>query len=126
MLFGRPDLLRMFRELSRELRHHRTRAHVYVIGGAAMSLACARNRLTEDVDARFDAGHYRLAQAVRSVARRHGLPERWLNEQAVSAIPRSPDGMARTIYSSPSLTVTGASPKHRLAMKLRAGRRKDR
>ncbi len=126
MRLGRSDLLMLFDELSRELRHHRTRAHVYVIGGAAMSLACARNRSTEDVDARFDAGHYRLAQAVRSVARRHGLPERWLNEQAVSAIPRSPDGMARTLYSSPSLTVTRASPKHLLALKLRAGRRKDR
>ncbi len=126
MLLGRSDPLRLFEELSSELGHHRTRAHVYVIGGAAMSLACARNRLTEDVDARFDAGHYRLAQAVRSVARRRGLPEDWLNEQAVSAIPRSPDGMARTLYSSPSLTVTGASPNHLLAVKLRAGRRRDR
>ena len=117
MLLGRSDLLSLFDELSREPRLHRTRAHVDVIGGAAMSLAYARNRLTEDVDARFDAGHYRLTQAVRTVARRHGLPESWLNEQAVSAIPRSPDGMARTLYSTPSLTVTGASPKHLLAMK---------
>ena len=91
MLLGRSDLLRLFDELSRELRHHRTSAHVYVIGGAAMSLAYARNRLAEDVNARFDAGHHRLGQAVRSVARRHGLPERWLNEQVVSAVPRSPD-----------------------------------
>ena len=34
--------------------------------------------------------------------------------------------MARTLYNSPSLTVTGASPKHLSEMKLRAGRRRGR
>lgn len=41
-------------------------------------------------------------------------------------MPRTPDSMARTLYSTPHLTVTGASPKRLLAMKLRACRHKDK
>ena len=40
--------------------------------------------------------------------------------------PPAADVRARTLYESPHLTVTGASAKHLLAMKLLAGRTKDR
>ena len=78
----RKKIVELFDELSKELRLEGARAQVYVIGGAAMSLAFDRERTTEDVD-------------------------------------------ARTVYESAYLTVTGASAKHVLAMKLAAGRDKD-
>ena len=63
---------------------------------------------------------------MRRVGRRHGLGDTWLNDQATTAIPRSADKRAETVYQSQYLTVTGASAKHLLAMKLLAGRNRDR
>ena len=123
---GREQILELFEELSEELRFSRARAQIYVVGGAAMSLAFDRERTTRDVDARVAAGHHRLAEAVRAVGLRHGLPDTWLNEQATAWMPRAEDARAQTVYESPYLTVTGASAKHLLAMKLRAGREQDR
>ena len=122
----RERIVKLFDELSAELRFTRTRAQIYIVGGAAMSLAFDRERTTRDVDARIDAGHSRLVEAVRRVGRRHGLGDTWLNDQATAAIPRSADKRAETLYQSPNLTVTGASAKHLLAMKLLAGRNRDR
>lgn len=125
-LLDRNRLLELFDELSAELRFSRTRAQIYIVGGAAMSLAFDRERTTRDVDARIDTGHSRLVEAVRKVGRRHGLGDTWLNDQATTAIPRTTDRRSETLYSSPYLTVTGASAKHLLAMKLLAARGKDR
>ena len=123
---GREQILELFEELSEELRFNRTRAQIYVVGGAAMSLAFDRERTTRDVDARIAAGHHRLAEAVRAVGLRHGLPDTWLNEQATAWMPRADNTRAQTLYESQYLTVTGASARHPLAMKLRAGREQDR
>ncbi|MXY25115.1 MAG: nucleotidyl transferase [Acidobacteria bacterium] len=122
----RERLVKLFDELSAELRFSRTRAQIYIVGGAAMSLAFDRERTTRDVDARIDAGHPRLVEAVRKVGRRHGLGDTWLNDEATTATPRAADGRAETVYQSRHLTVTGASAKHLLAMKLLAARGKDR
>ena len=124
--FDRAGLVRLFDELSKELLLAGTRAQIYIIGGAAMSLAFSQARRTEDVDARIDKGHARLTEAVRTVGRRHGIGDSWLNEQATWAIPRATDVRAQTLYQSAYLTVTGASAKHLLAMKLEVGRTKDR
>ena len=62
---------------------------------------------------------------MQAVGRRHGLADSWLKEQATTAIPRTPDGRAQTAYESAYLTITGASARHLLAMKLAAGRGKD-
>ena len=125
-MLNREQLIELLDEVSKELRHERVRAQVYVIGGAAMSLGFSRDRRTEDVDARIDRGHAGLVKAVQRVGRRHGLAAGWLNEQATTAIPRKPDESARTLYESANLTVTGASARHLLAMKLYSGREKDR
>ncbi len=122
----RKKLHALFDELSDELRLQRARAQIYIVGGAAMSLAFSRERTTQDVDARIDAGHGRLTEAVRKVGRRHGLGDSWLNEQATWAIPRSADSLARTLYESQYLSVSGASARHLLAMKLLSARGTDR
>ena len=123
---GRKSILELFDDLSKELRFQGARAQIYIVGGAAMSLAFSRERTTRDVDARIDTGHYRLTEAVRTVGRRHGLADTWLNDQATTGMPRAADARARTLYESPYLTVTGASARHLLAMKLLAAREQDR
>ncbi len=125
-MLNREQLRRLLDEVSSELRHERVRAQVYVIGGAAMSLAFSRDRRTEDIDARIDRGHSALVKAVQRVGRRHGIADNWLNEQATTAIPETADHGAQTLYESSYLTVTGASAKHLLAMKLYSAREKDR
>lgn len=122
----RQRILELFDELSAELKVSRTRAQIYIVGGAAMSLAFSRERTTLDVDARIDTGHSGLWKAVQTIGRRHGLSDTWLNEQAIHFMPGKPDARARTVYQSPWLTVTGASTKHLLAMKLMARRPGDR
>ncbi len=77
----RRRILELFDELSKELQFSRTRAQIYIIGGAAMSMAFSADRRTEDVDARIDAGHSRLVKAVRTIGRKHGLGDTWLNDQ---------------------------------------------
>ena len=125
-VLDRGRIIALFDELSAELRFNRTRAQIYIIGGAAMSLAFSADRRTEDVDARIDAGHSRLVEAVRKIGRKHGFRDTWLNDQATTAIPREEDERAAVVYESPYLTVTGASARHLLAMKLLAAREKDR
>ena len=49
----------------------------------------------------------------------------WRNEQATADIPRAPDTRVQTVCESEYLTITGASARHILAMKLEAGRRTD-
>ena len=99
---------------------------MYIVGGAAMTLAYRRDRTTHDIDARIESGHSATVHAVREIARERGLPESWLNEQATSYMPREADARAPTLYSSPYLVVTGASAEHMLAMKLESGRNTDR
>ena len=124
--FSADRLGAAFRELSRELRWYHVRAHIYVIGGAAMALGFDSRRHTMDVDALIKEGHGPVVEAVRRIGRRRGWPDTWLNEEAASAIPRGRAGRARTVYGDRNLVVTAASAEHLLAMKVRAARAKDR
>ena len=126
--FDREALLGLFGELADHLRRDGVRGHIYVIGGAAMALGYRRGRTTKDVDARVTnhgPEHASVMEAVREIARKHDLPENWLNETATMFTPRAEDPRARTVFSSQHLTVTGASAEHMLAMKLQAGREGD-
>ena len=69
---------------------------------------------------RVDAGHRALEDAIREIAQDHGLPPRWLNDQARGFIPERDDPRSPTLYESQSLVVTGASGEYLLAMKLEA------
>ena len=121
----RDTLHQLFNELADELAQAQVRACIYIIGGAAMTMAYQRDRATHDVDARIDDGHQVVLTAVRTIARRHGLPTTWLNEQATAYLPVAPDRRAPVVFDSPHLIITGASAEHLLAMKLEAARRAD-
>lgn len=123
--FDRKTLIALFDELAEELARTRTRAQIYVVGGAVMTLEHSRESGTADVDARIDEGRYEVREAARRIARRHGLGDDWLSEDVLPEIPRTTDTTARTLYKSRFLTIQGASPRHLLAMKLEAARERD-
>ena len=124
--FSADSLEAAFRELSRELQWHHVRAHIYVIAGCN-GLGFRRPQ-AHDGRGRPDQGGDTVpcVEAVRRIGRRRGWPDAWLNEEAVSAMPRGRDGRARTVYGDRNLVVAAASAEHLLAMKVRAARPKDR
>ena len=119
------DLHAAFEQLSEELARRKATAHIYIVGGAAMALGFDSRRLTYDVDALIREGHGHVTDAFRTIGRRRGWSQTWLNEQATHPLPRGGDGRARTVHGDSNLVVTAASAEHMLAMKVRAGRIKD-
>ena len=83
----KDELIELLDELSERLKRKKTRASVYIVGGAAMALAFDRSRTTHDIDGRIDKGHGALIEAVREIAHRRGLPTSWLNDQAAPKMP---------------------------------------
>ena len=122
---SRTDIRTLLDRLSERLREKRAFAKLHVVGSACIALAYERERTTLDIDVRVDAGHRALEDAIREIAQEHGLPPRWLNDQARGFIPERDDPRSPTLYESQSLVVTGASGEYLLAMKLEASREKD-
>ncbi len=119
-----PALRRAFDGLSRQLAERDIKAHIYVVGGAAMILAHRCLRATGDVDVLEVDRRDEVLQAAGEVAREQGLPRDWLND-AVRTTPwlaPRPDTRPVVVYDSPHLSVTGASAEQLLAMKVRVGR----
>ena len=123
--FGRAGIRDALDELSEALARDRRRAHIHMVGGGAMIMLYGRRSLTGDIDVAIAEGHGPVLDAVRSIAASRGWPSTWLNDQAAMYRPRDPDPAPRPLYSSPSLTVMGASPEYMLAMKLQAARGAD-
>ena len=123
----RTALQRAFASLARHLAERGVRAHVYVAGSAPLVLAHRRSRTTMDVDALSIDPRDPVLEGVREVAREQDLRDDWLNDQIrfVSILPPRPDTRAEVLFDSESLVVTGASPAHILAMKVRAARKRD-
>ncbi len=112
-------------EVAGILRRQGVTARIYVVGGAAMALAYDADRTTRDLDAVILAGHGAVIEAAHDVARRHGLPRSWLNEQASSYVPPGDDGHARVVFDDPGLVVLAASPARLFTMKVHASRAAD-
>ena len=123
--FGRAGIRDALDELSEALARDRRRAHIHMLGGGAMIMLYGRRSLTGDIDVAIAEGHGPVLDAVSSIAASRGWPSTWLNDQAAMYRPRAPDPAPRPLYSSPSLTVMGASPEYMLAMKLQAARGAD-
>ena len=82
-------------------------------------------RSTHDVDGKIVSEKRGITEAAQRIAEKHDLPANWLNENATLFIPHKEDSQAATVFNSPNLVVTGASPRHLLAMKIDAGRPED-
>lgn len=123
----RKTILAAFEALSERLRRKGFRAHIYIVGGAAMALTHRRSQGTFDVDALIVEESGSVMAAAREVAGELGLPRTWLKDhvRTLPFMPPQPDRRAGVVFESPSLVVTGASAAHMLAMKVHAARDKD-
>jgi hypothetical protein len=110
-------------EVDERIQARNVKAGIYVVGGAAMSLAYGRDSVTADIDA--IASHRAIGEEAQAIAKLHGLPRRWLNSASGGWVPPRP-ASARRRPTEPGLTVHVAPADHVLAMKLVALRRKDR
>lgn len=95
-VLDRTTLRRAFSSLARHLAARGVRAHIYVAGSAPLVMAHRRSEATKDVDA-----------------------------LAIEILPYREDPRPEVLFDSESLVVTGASPAHILAIKVRAARPRD-
>jgi len=119
-LLGREELSALLKELGAQLDSEGLKAELYVVGGAAMALAYNTRRLTRDVDAVFEPKS-RVYEAAARVAADKGLPHDWLNDAVKGLLP-GPDPDARPVFEAPGISVSAASPRYLLAMKVAAAR----
>ncbi|MGL4177061.1 MAG: DUF6036 family nucleotidyltransferase [Dermatophilaceae bacterium] len=111
-------------ELDRRLKAGEVAATLYIVGGAAISLSLpGSDRRTQDVDGITDDD--RVAEHAAAMAGELGLPENWLNDSARAYIPSVPE-RGSTRPPAPGLHIELAPLEHLLAMKLAAGRARDR
>jgi len=123
-LLDRKAIANAFRRLGERLVRRGLTADVYVIGGAAMAMAYDARRATRDIDAVFRP-HGAVIEEAWAVADELGLPRWWLNDQASAYVARGGDNQAPRVFEHPGLRVSAASPRHLLAMKVLAARRRD-
>ncbi|KGN38076.1 DUF6036 family nucleotidyltransferase [Knoellia subterranea] len=122
--FDAVRIRQLLDELDQRLRSAGIAATVYVVGGAAISLHLPNSdRPTQDIDGITTES--RVAEIVAHMAHELGLPEGWLNGAARPFLPPLPaDALAPPEH--PGLRVQLASLEQLLAMKLAAGRARDR
>ena len=115
----------VFKELDTALEHEGEHVEMYIAGGARMILGLKTDRATKDIDGIIRSGRNALERAAKQVGARHGAEPGWINERMWTAMPQLNDTRAQTLYNGRHLKITGASPEHMLAMKLRATRTVD-
>ncbi|MGL5829159.1 MAG: DUF6036 family nucleotidyltransferase [Angustibacter sp.] len=123
-LLDAVQLRRIFTRLGERLSARGVIGDIYVFGGAAMALAYDSRRVTRDVDSLM-VPHGVVLDEARKIAREFSLPDSWLNEQASSYVSSVEDTEQAVVFDSRGLRVSVASPRHLLAMKVMAGRRRD-
>ncbi len=114
-----PDIRRRFELLNEELRATKTRAEVYVVGGAVMCLAYGARASTQDVDALFKPSA-EVREAARRVAAKTASDPDWLNDGVKGYL--SDRGDYAPYLELDHLKVLIAEPQYLLAMKCLAMR----
>ncbi|MQA26023.1 MAG: hypothetical protein GEU94_11230 [Micromonosporaceae bacterium] len=121
-MLTRERILELFSELNDELRDAGVRGDVFIVGGAAMTVAYDARPATRDVDGVWHPSAEVRAAATRIAARHDDLPEDWLNDGVKGFLPGSDSGTPRVVYDNDRLTVSAPSPEYLLATKLLASR----
>jgi hypothetical protein len=116
---SKADIDRLFRQLDAHLGAQKTKAELYLVGGAVMCIVHGARAATRDLDAVF-----KPTKAVRSAAARiaaeNGLPETWLNDAVKGFF--SEHGSFTVYLELEHLTVFAADPAYLLAMKCLSAR----
>jgi hypothetical protein len=118
--FGKKELIEAFECLDDELARRGVRAELFVVGGAAISIAYAARRTTTDVHAIFMPSDI-VREAAIAVAEKLNLEPDWLYDGAKGFAPGS-DSEQASVFEGQFLSVAVASPRYSLAMKLLASR----
>jgi len=122
----REDILELLTVLGARLDARGIHGSVYLVGGAAISTTFDDGRrLTSDIDALTSPADLIAVEAAQ-IAVERDLPSNWLNSNAKPWIPSPSSDTGATTTRLPGLTVTIASPRHLLAMKMSAFRTIDR
>ena len=124
-LLTRRQLQDALERLAHHLHRRGVHGELYLFGGGAMVLAHNAREATMDLDTAIRRHHGPVIAEARVVAEELGLPFWWLNEQATSYLPAGQDIEATVVLDRPGLTVFAASPRHLLALKVRAARQND-
>lgn len=121
-MLTRERILELFAELNDELRRVGVRGDMFVVGGAAMTVAYDARPATRDVDAIWHPSSEVRDAAARIAQRHHDLDADWLNDSVKGFLPGPDKGEPRVVYEDGNLTVSEASPEYLLATKLLASR----
>lgn len=116
----REEIVAALSALAAELQRRGASADMYVVGGAAISLAFDERRATRDIDAVFEPKNV-VYEAAAVVAEERGLPAGWLND-AVKGFLAGDDPAATPILDLPGLRCVAASARILLALKVLAHR----
>jgi hypothetical protein len=120
--FDRDDILGALDELVGVLVAAQARAHIRIVGGAAIAVRFTRDATTTDVDALYGPAP-EVEAAAREVARRRGWPDDWLNDKVklfASHFDGPEDWVSFDVRHGVEVRVADAPLL--LAMKLRAAR----
>lgn len=120
-MLSRQRILDLLAELDDELCAAGVRGDVFIVGGAAMTVAYDARPATRDVDGIWHPSSD--VRAAHRVASRHDdLDADWLNDGVKGFLPGDDRGLRRVVYDGECLSVAAASPQYLLATKLLASR----
>lgn len=117
---SRGDIVALLTELGVELDHAGLRGEMFIVGGAAIALAYNTRRATRDVDGVFEP-KTAVFRAAAAVGGRHHLRQDWLNDSVKGLLPGA-DPDAVDLFEAPGISVSVASPRYLLALKVAAAR----
>lgn len=119
----RSQIKELLEELGQRLRARGVKGSIYIAGGAAIALEFEERQVTVNVDAVFQPAETMLEEAT-VMAEEHGLASTWLSDRVRTFMPPGKDDQAR-VFAVPGLSVSVASARYLLAMKVAAGRPQD-
>jgi hypothetical protein len=121
-MLTRARILSLLGELNDELCSGGIRGDVFIVGGAAMTVAYDARPSTRDVDGIWHPSTEVRAAAARVAGRHDDVGPDWLNDGVKGFLPGDDRGQSRVVYEGDCLTVSAASPEYLLATKLLASR----
>lgn len=121
-MLTRERILGLFVELDAELCRAGVRGDVFIVGGAAMTIAYDARPATRDVDGIWHPSSEIRRAAAQVAARHEDIDTHWLNDAVKGFLPAQDHRPATVVYDGECLTVSVPSPQYLLATKLLASR----
>ncbi|WP_344294968.1 DUF6036 family nucleotidyltransferase [Agromyces neolithicus] len=126
-MFSADEIRELLSDLGDRVAARHEHVDAYIVGGAAIAIILGSRRSTEDIDGLFSNVSLVL-EIADEMAHERGIPQHWLNSRIE---PFMPTGVSTADTEAESITLGGltvrlASPRWLLAMKMAAGRLKDR